>query len=170
MTLNIVLHEPEIPPNTGNIVRTCAALGARLHLIKPLGFAIDDATVKRAGLDYWDKLDLHVYENTDDFFARGCPPEHIWYTSTKADLRYDQADYGDDVWLMFGKETRGLPEDLLAAYPHHAVKLPMRLGIRSLNLANTVAVFAFEVMRRHDFPGLYGNSTIDGQSRAGKDS
>jgi tRNA (cytidine/uridine-2'-O-)-methyltransferase len=165
MELHIVLHQPEIPPNTGNIVRTCAALGARLHLIKPLGFAIDDATVKRAGLDYWDKANVHVYENTETFFAQGPGRESIWYASTKAWQRYDQVNYDSPTWLMFGKETQGLPEEFFFDIPHRTIKLPMRQGIRSLNLSNSVAICAYEVMRQWDFPGLFAGSTIDGQPR-----
>lgn len=157
--VNIVLVEPEIPMNTGNIARTCAATHSRLHLVKPLGFDISDKAVKRAGLDYWSLVDLHVYENLDDFFRQNPDPD-LWLTSTKAVRRYDQAEYRDGCWLFFGKETAGLPHDLMRAHPQRCVRLPMVTGARSLNLANTVAVVTYEALRQLDFPGL----AVDGET------
>ena len=150
--LNIVLVEPEIPQNTGNISRTCAATGARLHLVEPMGFTIDDRKLKRAGLDYWHLLDITYYKNLDDFFARNAGP--FFYFSTKARHLYSEVSYPDPVFLMFGKETKGLPEDLLLAHPDECVRLPMREGLRSLNLSNTVAVAVYEVLRQGNFQGL----------------
>ena len=146
--INIVLVEPEIPMNTGNIARTCAATGSRLHLVRPLGFDISDKAVKRAGLDYWSLLDLHVYDSLDDFFRQHPEPD-LWLTTTKAD-----AAYADGCWLFFGKETAGLPQTLLERYPQRCVRLPMREDARSLNLANTVAVVTYEALCQMDFPGL----------------
>lgn len=150
--LNIVLVEPEIPQNTGNIARTCAATGARLHLVKPLGFEIDDRRLKRAGLDYWWLLDVTVYEGLDDFFSRNRGP--FYYFSTKALNVYSDIAYPDGCYIVFGKETAGLPEELLKANPGTCVRLPMREEARSLNLSNTVAVGAFEVLRQWGFPEL----------------
>lgn len=152
--LNIVLVEPEIPMNTGNIARTCAATGSRLHLIRPLGFDISERAVKRAGLDYWHLVELCVYESLDDFFAQQPTPE-LWLCSTKAERRYTEARFADEQFLFFGKETAGLPEPLLAAYPARCIRLPMRREARSLNLANSVAVVTYEALRQLDFPGLY---------------
>ncbi len=151
--IHIVLHEPEIPQNTGNIARTCAATGASLHLIRPLGFAIDDKKLKRAGLDYWSKLDITYYDGLDDFTARH-PDAKIYYFSTKAPHCYADITYPDDVYIMFGKETKGLPESLLRAHPDTCVRLPMREGLRSLNLSNTVAVAVYEVLRQRGFADL----------------
>ena len=151
--INIVLHEPEIPQNTGNIARTCAATGASLHLIKPLGFEIDSAKLQRAGLDYWDKLDITYYENLDDFFARHKDAK-VYYFSTKAQNRYTDVKYPDDVYLMFGKETKGLPEALLHDHPGDCVRIPMRNHLRSLNLSNSVAIAVYEVLRQYDFEDL----------------
>ena len=151
--IHIVLHEPEIPQNTGNIARTCAATGASLHLIHPLGFTIDDRRMKRAGLDYWDKLDVHHYENVEDFFARN-PGVAIYFFSTKAPNRHTDVAYPEEVYLMFGKETKGLPEDLLFAHPEACVRIPMRNHLRSLNLSNSVAIAVYEVLRQYNFEGL----------------
>lgn len=151
--IHIVLHEPEIPQNTGNIARTCAATGASLHLIRPLGFTIDDRRMKRAGLDYWDKLDVHFYDDLADFY-RQHPEAPVYYFTTKAQHRHVDVDYPEEVYLMFGKETRGLPEDLLADHPDRAVRIPMRQHLRSLNLSNSVAIAVYEVLRRYDFDGL----------------
>lgn len=151
--INIVLHEPEIPQNTGNIARTCAALGASLHLIKPLGFVIDDKHLKRAGLDYWDKLDIYYYENIEDFYAKH-PDALVYYFSKKAKHRYDQVPYPSDVYLMFGKETKGIPEQVLVDHEEYCLRMPMREGLRSLNLSNTVAIAAYEAYRQNDFSGL----------------
>ena len=154
MRLHIVLCEPEIPPNTGNISRTCAALGASLHLIHPLGFSADDATAKRAGLDYWQYLDLHHHQSLEAFFAAGFDPKKIWYLSTKSTQNYCDVQYEDPCVLMFGKETAGLPEWLLADNPERCLRIPMLTGIRSLNLSNAAAILAYEVMRQSGFSGL----------------
>lgn len=153
--LNIVLVEPEIPQNTGNVARTCAATGSRLHLVRPLGFDISDRAVKRAGLDYWHLVEVLVYDSLDDFFSRnrGCD---FWLFSTKAPRRYTEAEYHDECFLIFGKETRGLPEPLLYAHPERCVRIPMIEEARSLNLSNSVAVACFEALRQLDFPHLRG--------------
>ena len=152
--LNIVLVEPEIAGNTGNISRTCAATGARLHLIKPLGFELDDKRMKRAGLDYWHLLDITVYENLDDFFAKNNGP--YYYFSTKAPHIHSDVSYPDGAYLVFGKETKGLPEDLIAANLDTAVRLPMLDddAARSLYLSIAVAVAAYEVLRQWGYPSL----------------
>ncbi len=151
--INIVLHEPEIPQNTGNIARTCAATGASLHLIRPLGFTIDDKKLKRAGLDYWHQLDITYYDGLEDFYAKH-PDAKVYYFSTKAKHVYSEVAYPDPVFIMFGKETKGLPEELLLQHPDHCVRLPMRDGLRSLNLSNTVAVAVYEILRQNDFEDL----------------
>lgn len=151
--LNIVLIEPEIPQNTGNIARTCAATGARLHLVEPMGFKVDDKKLKRAGLDYWYLLDITYYEDIDDFFEKNKEGK-FFYFSTKADKTYADIDYPDNAYLVFGKETKGLPEKLL--YDNHdtTVRIPMIDDARSLNLSNAVAVGVYEVLRQWDFPEL----------------
>jgi tRNA (cytidine/uridine-2'-O-)-methyltransferase len=151
--LNIVLVEPEIPGNTGNISRTCAILGAHLHLIEPLGFSIDEKHLKRAGLDYWDKLKLTVYPDLDAFYAQN-PSGDFYYFSTKASRTYTQVRYQEQSYLIFGKETKGLPEEIVYGNPERAVRIPMREGLRSLNLANSVAIAAYEAARQMGFPGL----------------
>ena len=151
--INIVLHQPEIPQNTGNIARTCAATGAALHLIRPLGFTIDDKKLKRAGLDYWHHLDITYYEGLDDIYAKN-PDAKVYYFTTKAKHTYTEISYPDPVFIMFGKETRGLPEDLLHAHPKECVRLPMREGLRSLNLSNTVAIAVYEILRQNNFANL----------------
>lgn len=153
MKINIVLVEPEIPQNTGNIARTCAATGAALHLVKPLGFEIDDRKLKRAGLDYWDKLDITYYENLADFLEKN-PNANFYCFSTKAKYCYTDITYPENVYLLFGKETRGLPEELLYANPEKCVRIPMRDSLRSLNLSNSVAIAVYEVLRQKDFDGL----------------
>ena len=152
--LNIVLVEPEIAGNTGNISRTCAATGARLHLIKPLGFELDDKRMKRAGLDYWHLLDITVYENLDEFFTKNNGP--YYYFSTKAPHIHSEVAYPDGAYLVFGKETKGLPEDLIMQNLDTAVRLPMLDDdtARSLNLSNAVAVAAYEVLRQWGYPSL----------------
>ena len=152
--LNIVLVEPEIPQNTGNISRTCAVTGARLHLVGPMGFRIDDRQLKRAGLDYWHLLDITYYDGLDDFFARNSGP--FYYFSTKAKQVYSDVTYPDGAYLVFGKETAGLPEELLHRHPQDSVRLPMldRDDARSLNLSNTVAISVYEVLRQWGFPGM----------------
>ena len=151
--LHVVLHQPEIPQNTGNIARTCAATGCTLHLIKPLGFDISASAVKRAGLDYWHLVDVRVYEGLDDFFAKNEIPQ-MWCLSTKAPRCYTEATYEDGCFLLFGKETKGLPEDLLQAHHDECVRIPMRQEARSLNLSNAVAITVFEALRQLSFPGL----------------
>lgn len=152
-TLNIVLVEPEIPANTGNIARTCAATGARLHLVKPFGFSLDDRHLKRAGLDYWHLLDISYYENLDDFFEKNKGGKFFYFT-TKALNRHTDADYEDNCYLVFGKETRGLPESLLVKNKESCVRIPMIEEARSLNLSNSVAIAAYEVLRQWDYPDL----------------
>ena len=151
--INIVLHEPEIPQNTGNIARTCAATGAALHLIRPLGFAIDDRKLKRAGLDYWHQLDITYYDGLDDVYAKK-PEAEVYYFSTKAPHLYTEIEYPNPVYIMFGKETKGLPEELLHDNPDHCVRLPMREGLRSLNLSNSVAIAVYEILRQGNFADL----------------
>ena len=151
--IHIVLVEPEIPMNTGNIARTCAATGSRLHLVRPLGFDISDKAVRRAGLDYWSQVDLRVYDGLEDCFVQHPEPD-LWLTSTRAARCYSDAVFRDGCWLFFGKETAGLPGDLLSRYPERCIRLPMREGARSLNLANTVAAVTYEALRQLDFPGL----------------
>ena len=151
--LNIVLVEPEIPQNTGNISRTCAATASRLHLIQPLGFDISDRQLKRAGLDYWHLLDVRVYENLEDFFAKN-EVRQMRLFSTKAPRCYTELNYEDDCYLFFGKETKGLPEAFLQAHREDCVKLPMIAEARSLNLSNSVAVAVFEALRQLQFPHL----------------
>ena len=151
--VNIVLVEPEIPQNTGNIARTCAATGASLHLIRPLGFKIDDKKLKRAGLDYWDKLDITYYDGFDDFLSKH-PDADIYYFSTKAPHSYTEIEYPDDVYIMFGKETKGIPEDILYDNKDHCVRIPMRDTIRSLNLSNSAAIAVYEIIRQKGFDGL----------------
>ncbi len=151
--INIVLHEPEIPQNTGNIARTCAAIGASLHLIRPLGFTIDDKKLKRAGLDYWHLLDITYYDGLDDFFAKH-PNANVYYYTTKAPRAYTEVCYPDPVFIMFGKESKGLPEALLHDNYERCVRIPMRDGLRSLNLSNSVAVAAYEILRQSEFADL----------------
>jgi len=151
--LNIVLVEPEIPANTGNIARTCAATGARLHLIKPLGFDISDKAVKRAGLDYWHLVDVNVYENLEDFFTK-TNAKDLWLMTTKAPRSYAEATFSEDCWLLFGKETKGLPEDLLEKHYERCLRIPIRAEARSLNLSNSVAIVVFEALRQQSFPHL----------------
>ena len=151
--LHIVLVEPEIPANTGNISRSCAATGSVLHLIKPLGFDISDKAVKRAGLDYWHLVKVCVYEDLDDFFAKNDVREMRLF-STKAPKSYAEASYPDGCYLFFGKETKGLPEDFLAAHYNDCVRIPIREEARSLNLSNSVAIGLFEALRQQDFPHL----------------
>ena len=153
-TLNIVLIEPEIPQNTGNISRTCAATGARLHLVGPMGFRLDDKKMKRAGLDYWPLLDITVYENAQAFFSQNNGP--FFYFSTKARRVYTEVTYPDGAYLVFGKEPAGLPEEWLRDHPDNSVRLPMLddEAARSLNLSNAVAVGTYEVLRQWGFPRL----------------
>ena len=161
-TLNIVLIEPEIPQNTGNIARTCAATGARLHLVGPMGFKIDNAKLKRAGLDYWDDLDITYYDDLDDFYAKN-EGATVYYFTTKAPRAFTEVAYPEKVYIMFGKESAGLPEELLHAHPDHAVRIPMREGLRSLNLSNSVAIIAYEALRQQDFPSLKFEGELTGR-------
>lgn len=157
-TLNLVLVEPEIPQNTGNIARTCAATGARLHIVKPMGFTVDDKKLKRSGLDYWQYLDITYYENLDDFFMKN-PGEYYFFT-TKGRTVYSDMSYPDNSYLFFGKETAGLPEELLLKYPDRCLRLPMQTGLRSLNLANTVCTTTYEVLRQWGFPNLQNQGQL----------
>ena len=158
--LNIVLVEPQIPQNTGNIARTCAATGARLHLVKPMGFTVDDKKLKRAGLDSWHLLDITYYDGLDDFLARCSGP--FFFFTTKAPRRYTDVQYPDGAYLVFGREDAGLPEALLAAHPESCVRLPMIPDARSLNLSNTVAVGVYEALRQQDFTGLLDTGRLRG--------
>ena len=178
MKINIVMVEPEIPQNTGNIARTCAATGAKLHLVKPLGFSIDDKYLKRAGLDYWDKLDIEVHENLCKFIekysvgARLCPcpgqvwnpaptiPHNMFLASTKSKQTYVDVDYTkfDEIFILFGKETKGLPEDLIEKNMKQAIRIPMKEGLRSLNLSNSVAIVVYEALRQNNFNDLQQTS------------
>ena len=151
--LNIVLMEPEIPQNTGNIARTCAATGAKLHLVEPMGFHVDDKKLKRAGLDYWYLLDITYYSSADDFFRKH-PNDTFFYYSTKANQKYTDVKYPDSVYLVFGKETAGLPEQLLHDNPDTTVRIPMISDARSLNLSNAAAIGVYEVLRQWGFPTL----------------
>ncbi len=151
--LNVVLVEPEIPQNTGNIARTCAATGSVLHLVKPLGFDISERAVRRAGLDYWHLVDVRVYENLDELFEKN-DIRQMRLFSTKAPRAYTEADYADGCFLFFGRETRGLPEAFLEAHFESCVRIPMRTEARSLNLSNSVAVGVFEALRQQEFPHL----------------
>jgi tRNA (cytidine/uridine-2'-O-)-methyltransferase len=161
--LNIVLVEPEIPQNCGNIARTCAATGSRLHLVRPLGFDISDKAVKRAGLDYWHLVEVTDYDGLEDLFARH--PEaakDLWLTTTKAPRSYQEAAFSPDCWLFFGKETAGLPQAFREQYYDRCIRLPMISQARSLNLSNTVAVCVYEALRQNDFPGLLGTGEMAG--------
>ena len=153
--LNIVLVEPEIPQNCGNIARTCAATRSRLHLVEPLGFDISEKAVKRAGLDYWPMVDLTVYPSLDELFRRNEVSE-LWLATTKAPRDYSQARFRDGCWLFFGKETAGLPAWLRERYPERCLRIPMRGEVRSLNLSNAAAVLTYEALRQQGFPGLSG--------------
>lgn len=157
--LNIVLIEPEIPQNTGNIARTCAATGARLHLVEPMGFKIDDKKLKRAGLDYWYLLDITYYSSTEDFFSKH-PNDKFFYFSTKAQHRHTDITYPDGAYLVFGKETAGLPEKLLYENPDSTVRIPMISDARSLNLSNSVAIGVYEVLRQWDYPELLDHGQL----------
>ena len=161
--LNIVLVEPEIPHNTGAIARTCAATGARLHLVRPLGFDISDKAVKRCGLDYWYLVDMNVYDNLDDYFAQN-GDTGLWLATTKAPRAYHEADFSGDVTLMFGKETAGLPRWLRERYRERCIRIPMISQARSLNLSNSVAILAYEALRQQGFPGLLSGGPMGGET------
>ena len=153
--INIVLVEPEIPQNTGNIARTCAVTGARLHLVRPLGFDISDKAVKRAGLDYWYLLDLRVYDSIQVFLEEyGDKP--LWLATTKGSRRYTDVRFEEECWLLFGKETAGLPAWLRERYPDRCLRIPMVDEARSMNLGNSVAILCYEALRQRDFAGLRG--------------
>ena len=151
--LNIVLYNPEIPQNTGNISRTCAVTGAALHIIRPTGFEISDRTLKRAGLDYWDKLDITYYDDYEDFKTKN-PDAICYYFSAHAEKNYTEVEYPEGVFLVFGRETAGLPRELVLANPETAVRIPMLPTLRCLNLSNAVAIAAYEVLRRWSFEGM----------------
>ena len=159
--LHIVLVEPEIPQNTGNIARTCAAIGAVLHLIEPLGFEISDRYLKRAGLDYWQYLDLRIYPNLEDFYAKNSGT--LYYFTTKGKNRHCDVSFQGETYLVFGKETKGLPEDLIREHMDHALRIPMLDQIRSLNLSNSVAIAAYEVLRQWDFDGFLTEGHLHGE-------
>ena len=151
--MHIVLHEPEIPANTGNIGRSCVSTGAHLHLIRPLGFSLDEKYLRRAGLDYWKDLNVTVYEDYQDFLAKN-PGARIWYATTKARQVYTDAVFSDGDFLMFGKESAGIPEEILVEDPERCIRIPMVKDNRSLNLSNAVAVVLYEALRQQEFPGL----------------
>ncbi|MBR4286433.1 MAG: tRNA (uridine(34)/cytosine(34)/5-carboxymethylaminomethyluridine(34)-2'-O)-methyltransferase TrmL [Clostridia bacterium] len=157
--LNIVLVEPEIPQNTGNIARTCAATGARLHIVKPMGFTIDDKKLKRAGLDYWYLLDLTYYESLEDFFSKN-PDGNYFFFTTKAQKAHSDVTYPDKSFLIFGKETKGLPEELLLEHPDECVRIPMIDDARSLNLSNSVAIGVYEALRQLGYPELQNKGQL----------
>lgn len=158
MRLNIVLVEPQIPQNTGNIARTCAVTGARLHLVRPMGFEPTDKQLKRAGLDYWKYLDITYYNGVEDFLAKADGP--CFFFSTKALNRYTDVKYPDECYIVFGREDAGLPEELLFRNKEHCVRIPMMPTLRSLNLSNSVAIAAYEILRQWDFPELQNNGSL----------
>ena len=151
--LNIILHEPEIPENTGNIGRTCVACGASLHLIDPLGFRLNEKSIKRAGMDYWERLDVHRYADWEEFCELH-PGAKIWMATTKAERAYTKADFSDGDYIMFGKESAGIPEELLVENRERCIRIPMGQEIRSLNLANSVAIVLYEAERQLGFADL----------------
>ncbi len=161
--VNIVLVEPEIPQNCGNIARTCAATRCRLHLVEPLGFDISEKAVKRAGLDYWPMVDLSVYPSLDSLFEKN-RVDDLWLATTKAPRDYAQARFSEGCWLFFGKETAGLPAQFRMAHEDRCIRIPMREDARSLNLANSVAVLAYEALKQQGFPGLSGTGEMAGSA------
>ncbi len=168
--IHIVLHEPEIPQNTGNIARICIATGAKLHLIKPLGFSLADKHLKRAGLDYWDKADVSYYESFDDFLKTRSP-ENLYLFTKKAAQTYDTIRFSGEVYLVFGKETYGLHEEILEEHEERCYRIPIHREARSLNLANAVAVVAFEALRQNGYPNLErGGEILEGQGREQKEN
>lgn len=157
MKLNVVLVEPEIPQNTGNIARTCAATGAKLHLVHPLGFDVSEKAVKRAGLDYWDKLEIEEHKSFEEFLNKYKPEENnMFFVTTKGKHVYSEPNFGemDEVFVLFGKETKGLPEDTLMKYIDKTIRIPMRPTLRSLNLSNSVAIVVYDILRQKDFENL----------------
>ncbi len=159
MKFNIVLLEPEIPHNTGAIGRTCVATNTSLHLIKPLGFDIDEKSVKRSGLDYWNDLDIHVYENYEDFLNKN-PNAKVFMATTKAENTYADVTYGENDFVMFGKESKGIPEDILAVNKDTCIRIPMAKNHRSLNLANSASIIIYEALRQSNFEGLQGTGEL----------
>ena len=162
MKINIVMVEPEIPQNTGNIARTCAAIGAKLHLVHPLGFDISEKAVKRAGLDYWDKVEIEEHQSFEKFLEKYKPEENnMFFSTTKGKHVYSEPKYNEmeEVFLLFGKETKGLPEDILQKYIDKTIRIPMRPTLRSLNLSNSVAIVTYDICRQKDFEGLEEIST-----------
>ena len=153
MAMNIVLYEPEIPSNAGNIGRTCVAAGARLHLIEPLGFRLGEKMIRRAGMDYWDKLDVRTYLDYEDFLQQN-PGAKIYFATTKGQRLYTEIRYEPDCYLMFGKESAGIPEEILVKHPDRCIRIPMGKDIRSLNLANSVAIVLYEALRQNHFADL----------------
>ena len=151
--MNIILHQPEIPANTGNIGRTCVATGTSLHLIEPMGFRINEKELKRAGMDYWDRLDVHRYMNFDEFLQKN-PGAKIWMATTKAKQVYSDVEFGPDDFIMFGKESAGIPEEILIEHEQSCIRIPMLDDIRSLNLSNSVAIVLYEALRQQDFKGM----------------
>lgn len=151
--MHIVLHQPEIPGNTGNIGRTCVATGTSLHLIEPLGFRVDEKAVRRAGMDYWHLLDVRRYMNFEEFLAKN-PGAKIWMATTKARKAYTEADFGPEDFIMFGRESAGIPEEILVKYPDTCIRIPMLPAIRSLNLSNAAAIVLYEALRQSGFAGL----------------
>ena len=162
MAFNVVLINPDIPQNTGNIARTCSVTGAKLHLVKPLGFSIDDKHVKRAGLDYWDELDMSVYENIEEFFKKNKGASFYFFT-TKGSKNYSDARYKDGDFLIFGRETKGLDESLLKDNYDRAVRIPMKKDVRSLNLSNSVAIAVYEALRQTGFADLQAKGQLTGK-------
>ena len=160
--IHIVLVEPEIPQNTGNIARTCAATGCELHLVEPLGYKLEDRYLKRAGLDYWPLVKVHVHKDFAEVLSM-YPDAPFYYASTKAPRGYAQVEYPEDVFLVFGKESRGLPENLLERVYDRCIRIPMVEGARSLNLSNSVAIVAYEALRQHDFKHLLDHGTLTGR-------
>ena len=157
--LNVVLHEPEIPANTGNIGRTCVATGTRLHLIEPLGFRLDEKSLKRAGMDYWNRLDVSTYIDYQDFLEKN-PGAKIYYATTKAPRSYTDVSYEEDCYIMFGKESAGIPEDILYGNQETAIRIPMIGGIRSLNLGNSAAIILYEALRQHGFDHMQAEGRL----------
>lgn len=157
--MNIVLFEPEIPQNTGNIGRTCVATGTRLHLIGPMGFKIDEKSVKRAGMDYWKDLDVTEYDGWEDFLEKN-PNAKIYFGTTKAKQRYTDVTFEEDCYIMFGKESAGIPEEILVDNPNTCIRIPMNSDIRSLNLSNSVAIVLYEALRQQDFKGMQSEGEL----------
>lgn len=165
MQINIVLYQPEIPANTGNIARTCAVTGARLHLIRPLGFDTGEKQLRRSGLDYWDKLDINYYEDFGDFLQKN-PNARLYLLTTKAKKRHCDVAYEDGDFLVFGSESRGLPENLIESLYEQAIRIPMRATLRSLNLSNAVAIVVYEALRQRDFVDLESEGELSGREES----